>query len=376
LHIKNKILFLCFFAAIFSPSGIDLYIALIPTISELYNANSEFALSSYILGMSIGTIFSGFLYDKYGGRKLLLSASLFLLATCIALSYVENFNNLVLLRLLQGISVSPFMLSALSIIKDNMKNEEVGPTYGKINGFMNLIPMLFPILSVAILSYTGKWQSVFTFFSFLTLAFIAFTFLSFKSQNIHWKKERDIPLNQVFKNSSFIKFSLFPILSLSLIFMYCAFSPTVITESLKWDITSYTLYFGFNGILMFFSGQFLGRLFIKYSGEGVLKIGLFFALLSSLLILMSLLYSYLILAGLSLYAISFIMIISSSHSLALSELNSGIGKANGVISAAQMLLGAILSGLSGVLSNSLTIMVFSFIIALMSIFGIKIIKGK
>ena len=373
---KNKILLLCFFAAIFSPSGIDLYIALIPTISELYNVNSEFALSSYILGMAIGTVFSGFLYDKYGGIRLLKWASMLLLITCVFIARTNDFNTLLFLRLIQGIVISPFMLSALSIIKDNMEEQQVGPIYGKINGFMNLIPMFFPSLSILILNHSQQWQTVFVFFAAIAFSFFSFTSLAFREKQIKWNVESNAPINKILNDQHYRKFSAFPILSLSLIFMYCSFSPTVITDLLNWDILSYSFYFGFNGILMFISGQFLGSLFFKYGSKTVLKLGFILALLSSLLLIFSFISAYFVLIGLSFYTISFIFIISSSHALSLSTLKSGIGKANGIISCLQMLLGAILSALTGLLSNGEIIFFFSLAIILMALCGIKIIRGK
>jgi MFS family permease len=56
---------LCFFAVIFSPAGIDLYVALIPEISTVYQVNAEYALSIYFLGMGIGTLFARYLYDRF-----------------------------------------------------------------------------------------------------------------------------------------------------------------------------------------------------------------------------------------------------------------------------------------------------------------------
>lgn len=372
----NKILILCFFAAIFSPSGIDLYVALIPTITISYGENAELALSSYILGMAIGTLFSGFLYDKYGGRNLLLFSSVFLIFTCISLYSTDDFSSLVIIRLIQGIVISPFMLCALSIIKDNLSADKIGSSYAKINGFMNLIPMMMPMLSVFILEYTGSWQSVFLFLAILSLMFLIYLLITFKTDTIKWEKEKNIPFLEIMKNKNFLEYSIYPILSLALIFMYCAFSPTVITLYMEWDIYSYIVYFGFNGILMFIVGQSLGIFFERYGSKGVLIIGLKIAILSSLIVAFSTLYSELVIVGLSLYSISFIMIIASSHDLSLSGLKFGIGKANGIISGLQMILGATLSALVAIFSSLTILLIFSSLVFSLGVFGITKIKGN
>jgi DHA1 family bicyclomycin/chloramphenicol resistance-like MFS transporter len=376
----SKVLLLCFIAALFSPIGVDIYIALIPEISNVYKENAEYGLSTFILGMGFGTLLAGALYDHLGGRKTLIISTSILLAFICLMIVIDSFAALMINRFFQGVAVSGVSLSAMSIIKDNLPQDQVGSTYGKINGVMNLIPAVFPPVSVLLLSVTGAWQSVFVLFAAITFSLLLFTYSAFTPTSLSWKQTDHDGFKDAFKLSGFsshFKNSMFrnhfslPVTSLAIIFMMCTFLPTLLVETYGWSINEFSMYFGFNGLLMFLTGSFLGKLFVRYGADSVLRLGLYLALISAfILVTCNPSSAFGVLAGISMYCVSFIFIIASSHALALSDTVEGVGKANSIISMSQMFLGAALSALSVMFVGASMVYIFSFFVFLLVLQGV------
>ena len=124
----NYILFVSLLLSVFSPIAIDLYISIIPEITNEFQKDGELTLSVYFLGIGIGIgigyLFMGNLYDRYSAHKMSTYNLLLFSLSSFGIYFSKNYELILLLRMIQGISISGICVTYLVLIKDNFKEKD------------------------------------------------------------------------------------------------------------------------------------------------------------------------------------------------------------------------------------------------------------
>ena len=127
-------------------------------------------LTSFVLGMGIGTFFSGPLSDAFGRRTMMfLGASLYI--TSAAVAWVsQSLEVMLLARLFQGIGASGPRVVCIAIIRDLFSGREMARILSIVMVIFTLVPAFAPAMGVVIIEFAG-WRSIF-------VAFVVFSLIS------------------------------------------------------------------------------------------------------------------------------------------------------------------------------------------------------
>ena len=127
-------------------------------------------LTSFVLGMGLGTFFSGPISDAFGRRNIVFGgAALYSLSAFVA--WMSNSLEVMLVaRVFQGLGASGPRVVAVAIIRDLYAGREMARIMSLVMMVFALVPALAPMLGAGIIAAAG-WRAIF-------VAFMAFSILT------------------------------------------------------------------------------------------------------------------------------------------------------------------------------------------------------
>ena len=159
--------------------SIDTYIPAFSGIQRSLDATPvqmQQTLSAYLLGFALMNLFHGALSDSFGRRPVVLwGIGIFTLASAgCALS--QSVEQLVLFRLLQGLSSGASMVVSRAIIRDMFPPEDAQRVMSQVTIYFGVAPAVAPVVGGLLLVHLG-WHAIFIF---LTLVGAALWFISWR----------------------------------------------------------------------------------------------------------------------------------------------------------------------------------------------------
>lgn len=198
----KKLIFLLTSLIILALSATDIYVSSLPGMVNYFHSSPKIinlTLGFFMIGLAIGTLFAGILSDRYGRRKsLLIATTAFVLLTlCIGCS--SSIVIVIILRLLQGLCSSVFLIVARQIIKDIFPiDEQISATATMATGII-LSPALAPVAG-AYLSSCLDWRAC--FFASAALSFFVLIWLYFSLPETNTKQKKSLPSIKAFLSSN------------------------------------------------------------------------------------------------------------------------------------------------------------------------------
>ncbi len=151
--------------------------AMLPALPEIASAltpdvpnAAQLVITSFVLGMGIGTFFTGPLSDSFGRKPVIIGgACLYCIGAMLAWS-APTLETMLAARVLQGLGAAGPRIVSLAMVRDLY----AGPTMARVVSFMMmifmLVPAIAPLLGTFIIDLAG-WRSIFvTFVVFSTVA--------------------------------------------------------------------------------------------------------------------------------------------------------------------------------------------------------------
>ena len=119
--------------------------------------NAQLILSSFVVGMGVGTLFAGPLADQFG-RKNVIYGGAFLYTGAAALAWVSSSLELMLFaRFIQGIGASGPRIATTAIIRDLFFGREMARILSLAMMIFTLVPAVAPTLGAVIIHFAG-WR--------------------------------------------------------------------------------------------------------------------------------------------------------------------------------------------------------------------------
>lgn len=144
--------------------GTDIYSPSLPCLVRVLNTNEyliKFTITIYLITYGIGQLIFGILSDIIGRRKLLLiGLAVFIIVTfCIVI--INNVYHLLIIRLLQGFSISIISVLAKTILIDKYESVQLKVVYNYKNIAQVLSIILAPLVgSYVQLLFNWKWNFI------------------------------------------------------------------------------------------------------------------------------------------------------------------------------------------------------------------------
>ena len=362
---------------VFSPLGIDLYLASFIKMSSFFEHDMEVTLSIYLFFLGMGQILWGWISDRLGRRPVALTGLLIYSISSILLFSCQHFETLLCLRALQGLGAAAITLTAFVTIRDCFEKQESARYFSLLNASLNVVSSLAPILGSLILTYFS-WRANFAFLCGFSLLILVIVYWYMPESLAQKSQSRLPPLFELLKYKSFIVYGIICGFALSLILSHVALSPSILIEKGHVTPTQFSLLFGSNAFLIIVANVMNNKILKKVSSQHVLKIGLILMAISGILMLSFYESNHILAYMVPIYLLSigYAFMMGPSNALALSEITSNFGSATAVIGAFQMAISGIVSALFGLVQDDVKfyygMSIVLFVMA--SLIGIKFLK--
>jgi MFS transporter, DHA1 family, multidrug resistance protein len=154
--------------------SIDAMLPALPEIAaelspEAPNA-AQLILTSFVLGMGIGTLFAGPLSDAFGRRPVILAGAALYCASALVAYFSPTLEGVLIARLLQGLGSAGPRVVSLALVRDLYKGRDMARVVSFAMMIFTLVPAIAPFIGEGIMWVTG-WRGIF-------LAFLVFSGLS------------------------------------------------------------------------------------------------------------------------------------------------------------------------------------------------------
>jgi DHA1 family bicyclomycin/chloramphenicol resistance-like MFS transporter len=156
--------------------SIDAMLPALPNIAlELTPNNTNQAqliLSSFILGMALGTFVMGPLSDSFGRKNIIyFGASVYIISSALCM-FAPNLETIVVARVLQGIGAAAPRVVSQALIRDLYSGREMARISSFIMIIFSLVPAVAPLLGAGLIS-VFDWRVIFvTFILFVVVSTI------------------------------------------------------------------------------------------------------------------------------------------------------------------------------------------------------------
>lgn len=261
------------------PLGIDIYLPLIPTIAQNLTSTESLIQSTialFILVMGLGQLVAGPLADRYGRRPMALAGVIIYILGATMAALATNADIFVLSRLLQGMAVCCTAVAIFSGVRDRLNGDEAARTFGFLNGTLNIVPALAPLLG-GLLAETFGWRAPFWFLSaYSTVILILVIFFLPETRPTSTLSVRGIPLRQygrILTDPRFFGFAFVNAGAMGMALTYVTFSSVVLMNEAKLTPLQFSVAFGGNGFWIMLVSFFANRIIRKVGRPVCLTIG-------------------------------------------------------------------------------------------------------
>ncbi len=144
--------------------AIDSILPAFPALGAAFDVASandrQFVISSYLMGMGIGSLIYGPIGDRFGRKPVLLGSLLFYVIFGFACAFAPDFETLLVLRFAQGFAAAAMGVLVVSVIRDIFSGDRMASFMSIIFIVFMAVPVLAPTVGQLIL-YFAQWQFIF-----------------------------------------------------------------------------------------------------------------------------------------------------------------------------------------------------------------------
>lgn len=350
----QKFLFLLLSLIILSPLGIDLYLPAIPAIAQGLNSSDETiqtSISLFILVMGLGQLIAGPLVDRFGRRPMAIFGILLYMVGAIIAATSVTAMMFMASRVVQAMAVCCTAVVVFSGVRDRLSGDDAARAYGFLNGTLNIIPALAPLVGGLIAQHFG-WRAPFWALLGYAVLVLALVVTSLpETRPAGTQVSTSLPLRQywrILSDRRFIIFALVNAGAMGMALTYVSLAPTELMKIGGLSTLQFSLVFGVNGFWIMFASfvankviRKVGRPFCLLTGGILMLIGCA-ALVAGLTLLMPdtqrAVWVYMLPVGCACTGLAFLM--GPATSYALEPFSNEAGIASALVGFVQMAGGA------------------------------------
>lgn len=154
--------------------SIDAMLPALPQIAAeltpLAPNRAQLILTSFVMGMGLGTLFAGPLSDSYGRRPVIIGGALLYCTGALIAWAAPSLETVLAARVLQGLGAAGPRVVSLALVRDVHSGRQMARVVSFAMMIFTLVPAIAPLLGAGIISAFG-WRAIF-------IAFVGFSALS------------------------------------------------------------------------------------------------------------------------------------------------------------------------------------------------------
>ena len=179
--------------------SIDTMLPAVGTMAtELHAAQAndrQFVVLMFFLGLTFGQLVFGPLSDSIGRKSSIYIGLLIYGLGCVMCMFANNFETLMLGRLIQGFGAASPRVAALAMVRDGAKGAEMARIMSFVMSVFMLVPILAPSIGQVVL-YVANWR--FIFGGLFVAAALAATWLHLRQpETLHPEDRRPISVAEL-----------------------------------------------------------------------------------------------------------------------------------------------------------------------------------
>lgn len=262
-----------------APLGIDLYLPTLPQIADGLAtpvSNIQTTIPLFLLVMGLGQIVAGPLVDNFGRKPIAIIGLLLYLTGSVIGATAVNWPMFLVARLIQGIAVCCTAVVAFSGVRDRLNGEDAARAYGFLNGALNIVPALAPMLG-GFLAEAFGWRAPFWFLSsYALLIGVIVVFFLPETRPADTRSVKGLPLRQywqILKQPRFLAFAFANAGALGMVLTYVSLAPQVLMSEGKLSALQFSVAFGANGFWIMLVSVLVNKTIRKVGRPFCLAIG-------------------------------------------------------------------------------------------------------
>ncbi|OUS36077.1 multidrug MFS transporter [Rhodobacterales bacterium 56_14_T64] len=158
--------------------SIDAMLPALPEIGAALSPNdvnrAQLILTSFVLGMGVGTFFTGPLSDAFGRKPVIIvGAALYILSAAVAWAS-SSLELLLIARVTMGLGAAGPRVVAIAIVRDLYSGREMARVMSIAMMIFTLVPAFAPMLGVGIIAFAG-WRAIFIAFALFLIIVVTWT---------------------------------------------------------------------------------------------------------------------------------------------------------------------------------------------------------
>ncbi|MDU8941887.1 MFS transporter [Ovoidimarina sediminis] len=197
---------------------------------------AQLIVTSFVLGLGVGTLFSGPMADAFGRRRVIAGGALLYILGALLAWQAASLELILAARVLQGLGASGPRIAAMAIIRDKFEGREMAQLVSLMMMVFTLVPALAPAMGAGIIAMAG-WRAIF-------LAFIVFSAISVIWLSLRQPETLTLPARRPFRpaklRDGFLEVIANPMVRLcllSLILTFGALFSVLVTAQPIFDVT-------------------------------------------------------------------------------------------------------------------------------------------
>lgn len=211
----------------------DIFLPALGSMSHYYKvteAQIQNAIAIFLFAVSFSQLIYGPLSDSLGRKRVLIVGGIIWLISTIAVIYTTSINQLLVLRLFQGIGSCAGITISRALINDMMDKKSAAQLYLVIFPFVGMSPAIAPMIGGVLTQYFG-WHACFIFLTLFILLTLGLCFTSLK-ETLPPEKRHRLSLSasfintcNVLLNKKFLYYAAIPCFAYAAYFAYIVESP-------------------------------------------------------------------------------------------------------------------------------------------------------
>lgn len=376
---KSIIYVLGFLTAI-GPFSIDAYLPGFPSIAKDLQTDIEhvtFSLTSYFIGISLGQLFYGPVFDRFGRKKPLIAGLIIYMASAVGCAFTPSIYMLIAFRFLLAIGGCVGMVASRAIVRDIFPINEIAKVFSMMMLVMGVAPIIAPVLGGFIVTYFG-WRFIFV------LLLIVSSLITFViSKYLPETKEADSSVSfhplkivkgyfSLFRNRTFLVYALASGAASAALFSYISDSSFVYIQLFGISQSHFGWVYAMNAFALVSASQF-NRLWLSKKNSRqitITTISLQFIISLLLIASVQMKLNYLLIMFLIFIYLFWLGFLNpNTTSLALEPFKKNAGTASAMLGSMQMVFGAAASALVSLFHNGTALPMIMIMMAF-SAFGL------
>ncbi len=182
---KRVLMVLLFSMTVLGVSATDIYIPSLPQMVHDFNTSPAMinsTIMSFSIGMALAVLYSGILSNRFGRKKVLISAIFIFSFTSLFIVWSPNIWLVLALRTIQGVACGGWMVVQRLILRDTMNEREQVHAGGILVLGSIISPALAPIIG-AFLAHLWSWRVCFLFSAILGIVIALISLVIIKETN-------------------------------------------------------------------------------------------------------------------------------------------------------------------------------------------------